>query len=461
MAGASGAALSGAATLGLVNFAHREKTPRKPPNVLLLIADDMRFDATGFAGNRVVRTPVLDKLAGMSAVFTRCFVTTSICAVSRASIMTGQYARRHGIHEFRTPLSEQQLRQSYVGRLRATHFNGFVGKWGIGDGAPLPVDHFDYWDGFGAQGKYFEQNSPDTPHLNKRLTESAVKFLDRSKSDSRPFCLTVSFKAPHAQDGEKPEFPFEPEYKDFYKNTTIPVPSTATEKAFLDQPEFLRTSEGRVRWERRFANIDDFQNTVKNYYRLMSGLDHAVGEILKSLDESGRMDDTLVIFTSDNGFFFGEHGFADKWWMYEESIRTPLFMRLPSRFGVAPGRIFPEMALNIDISPTILAACGMEGSPDQQGDDLTRLVMGDAEGWRSEFYYEHYFKHPGIPVNEGIRDDTWKYINWNGQPENENEMLFNLESDPFEETNLAGLEEFAEKKDEMKRRMNALREKLT
>lgn len=410
MIGATGVIAGATAARQIGPFHAGDRNQGTPPNVLFFLADDMRFDSLGISGNRVVRTPVLDRLAETSALFFNNFVTTAICPVSRASIMTGQYARRHGIQGFETPLTKLQLRETYHGRLRPSHFTGFIGKWGVGANVPLPSGEFDYWDGFDGQGRYLDTTKPDQPHLTQRQTQSALTFLDKSARERRPFCLSVSFKAPHAQDGEAVEFPYESDLADYYKDVTIPFPATATTAAFMKQPRFLQQSESRRRWELRFSNFQKAQETVKDIYRLVSGIDRAVGRILDALDKSGRLDDTLIIFSSDNGFFFGEHGLADKWWMFEESIRVPLLIRPPRRLGAARGQIVTELSLNIDICPTILAACWVEPGTLVQGSNLLTLLdrTGTAT-WRSDFYYEHFLVNPTIPTSEGVRGREWKY----------------------------------------------------
>lgn len=453
IAAGGGAALTATASIPL-----RTASPTtKPANILLLIADDMRFDAMGITGNRIVRTPSLDKLALDSAIFINNFVTTSICAVSRASIMTGQYALTHGINDFHSPLSQAQLQSSFIGKLRATHFTGFIGKWGIGEGTPLPSDHFDVWDGFERQGHYVEPGSTGK-HLTERQAEAAQSFLRRAASSHKPFALTVSFKAPHAQDGEAQEFPTQADFSDYYANVTIPAPATATPEHAQRQPDFLKHTESARRWEKRFASPERFQDTVKRYYRLISGMDRAVGQMLATLQETGHYDDTLILFTSDNGFFFGEHGFSDKWWMYEESIRTPLLLRLPSS-NSPKGALFYQLTLNIDIASTILAAAGLEIGHSHVSRDLAALVRDPAIDWRREFYYEHAFEHPAIPKSEGVRTERWKYIHWPGQA-NRTHMLFDLKNDPQEETDLAQDERFRTQLATMQDRMRAVRQEI-
>src|SRR4051812_14292748 len=166
-----------------------------PPNILFLVADDLRADTLGCAGNKIVQTPNIDGLAGRGVMFRNAFVTTSICCVSRASIFSGQYARRHGIEDFKTSFTTDQWSRTYPALLRkAGYQTGFIGKFGVGD--VMPTNAFDYWDGFPGQGYFFKTNDP--VHLTRKMGDSALTFL--RANHSRPFCLSISFKAPHVQD---------------------------------------------------------------------------------------------------------------------------------------------------------------------------------------------------------------------------------------------------------------------
>lgn len=418
-----------------------DSAPR--PNILLLVTDDQRFDSLGYVGNPIVQTPHLDRLARQGQVFSHCFCTTSICAISRASLLTGQYERRHGIDNFSKSLSPDAWEKTFPALLRKQGYRiGFVGKWGVGDA--LPDKEYDFWRGFPGQGRYFAPG--DEEHLTDKQRAQALEFLDGCSAE-RPFCLQVSFKAPHCQDGATWEHQFPParRHVELYADVDIPLPATATEEAFDRLPSFLQTSEARRRWGFRFATPDMHRYTVRNYYRLITGVDEAVGAMLKKLDERGLADNTLIVFTSDNGFYLGEHGLAGKWFMHEESIRLPLFFYDPRRERPADERDpAGEFVLNIDLAPTILDIAGLEPPAEMQGRSLRPLVEGEAmPDWRTDFFYEHRFRHETIPVSEGVRTARWKYVRY---PEQQPpvEQLFDLESDPREEHDLAGSVEHRE-----------------
>jgi arylsulfatase A-like enzyme len=440
-----------------------------PPNIIFLLTDDQRWDAAGFMGNDIVQTPHLDSLAAAGTVFENAYVTTAICAISRASILTGQYASRHGVLDFDTSLSDSAFRQTYPARLQqAGYYTGFVGKYGIGTLDSVTARRrFDQWYGFNGQGRY-EHTDEDGNyrHLTTIMGDESLAFLGNVPSN-KPFCLSVSFKAPHAQDIDPRQFVYDTAYTDLYAEMTIPVPETADPKYFERLPEYLRTSEARHRWQMRFATPEAYQESVKGYYRLITGVDDVVGRIRDALRRLGRADNTVIVLTGDNGFYLGEHGLAGKWYGHEESIRVPL-LYYDSRRPEAQRR--DEIALNIDIAPTLLEAAGVAVPAAMQGRSLLPLVRGEKpDGWRQDFYYEHAFDvqklidegkiNPErlwpIPRSEGVVSLDWKYLRYYDYPP-PNEELYNLKDDPQETTNLANHAAHQAEKERLVQRMNAL-----
>jgi arylsulfatase A-like enzyme len=408
------------------------------PNLILLLTDDHRFDALGCAGNPIIQTPTIDKLAHEGTRFTNAFVTTSICATSRASIFTGQYARRHGINDFVTPFTPAQLSQIYPVLLRkAGYRTGFIGKFGVGDKDPLPDKEFDYFKGFPGQGKYWNPG-PDGKmiHLTDVMTQQALEFLQGAKPD-QPFCLQISYKAPHAQDANPKQYLFPPRLKDLYKDATIPVPVTATEAAFAQQPDYIQKSESRRRWTLRFTTPESYQEMIKGYFRLITQVDQSVRDIVAALQKASLDQNTVIILIGDNGYFYGEHGLADKWFPYEEALRVPLIIRDPRVDRAQRGITRDQMVLNIDIAPTLLALANVPIPGSMQGQDLTPLTRGQpAPNWRQEFFYEHLYPHKDIPKSEGVRTARymyWKYLD----VDHDAEWLFDLNADPYEMRNLA------------------------
>ncbi len=407
------------------------QTARRRPNIIVLLADDQRWDSLGCAGNPIVRTPNIDRLAAGGVRFTNHFVTTAICVTSRASIFSGQYASRHGIWKFSDQFTPAAFAQTYPALLRTAGYRtAFVGKYGL-DGPPLPAAEFDYWRGFAGQGSYFPKGEPG-PHLTTVMGDQAAEFLTATPAE-RPFFLQVSFKAPHVQDDDPRQFLIDPEDAALYRDAAIPVPKTADPRYIAMLPTEVQRSEGRRRWAVRFATPGLYRESVRNYYRLITGIDRQVGRLTSILRERGLHRDTIVVYTSDNGFYLSEHGLAGKWFMHEESIRVPLIVSGgPARAATTRG----EMTLNIDLAPTLLRLAGLEPPAAMQGADLTPLLEARPVPWRKEWFYEHRFANPWIPKTEGIRTERWKYTRYlDTQPEFEE--LFDLKSDPLEETNLA------------------------
>ena len=418
----------------LLSMGCSSSEPRRPPNILFLLSDDQRADALGCAGNPIVETPHIDGLARQGVLFRNNFVTTSICAVSRAPVFTGQYARCHGIHGFGTSLSEEQQRLSYPSLLRqAGYRTGFVGKYGVG--RELPREQYDFFQGFAGQGRYFREFEGRQIHLTAVHGDQALGFLEGC-SGEQPFCLSVSFKAPHVQDGEAPFFLNDPAYDHLYEDLTVPPFGHSEARDHEALPAFLQGEyEGRIRWERRFSTPERFQESVKRYYRLITGVDAQVGRMLAYLRERGWDDNTVVIYTSDNGFYLGERGLAGKWLMHEESIRTPLIIRAPWLSETARTQR-DEMTLNIDLAPTMLSLAGVEIPTSMQGRDVSPLVRGESPAWRKEWFYEHLFEHATIPKVEGVRGERWKYTGY-VEADPVYEELYDLAGDSGEDRNLA------------------------
>jgi arylsulfatase A-like enzyme len=404
----------------------------KPMNIVVLYADDWRHDTLGCAGHPVLKTPNLDRLAGEGTRFTRACVTTAICGVSRASLFTGQWMSRHGnpgFAAFKTPWEE-----TYPGLLRSNGYHvGHIGKWHNG---VFPAKHFDFGRSYSGT-HWIKQEDGTEIHVTKKNENDALEFLKTRPAD-KPFCLTLAFFATHAEDGNPKQFLPQPESMSLYEDVTIPLPKTATEEAFRKLPPFLANekNEGRNRWHWRFDTPEKYQAMMKNYYRLATEVDTTCGRVLAELEKLGLRENTLVIFTADNGYFHGEHGLADKWYPHEESIRVPLIVRDPRAAG--KGRTNDEFALNVDLAPTILGAAGVAAPARMQGRDLSPLYLAkEPPEWRSEFFYEHAIvkNKSFIPASEALVRKNWKFMHW---PDFGREQLFDLKADPFEESDVIG-----------------------
>lgn len=283
-------------------------------------------------------------------------------------------------------------------------------------------------------------------------------FLDQY-SNKEPFCLSVSFKAPHEQDGDPPKYVIQPRYKNYYKDISIPEPVTGDPKYWNQFPDFFRTEAnfGRQRWRGLFGSPELYQENVKNYYRLITGVDDVVGDMVDKLARLGITKKTIIIVMGDNGMFLGEHGLEGKWYGYEESIRVPLFIYDP----LLPDKIHciksMQMALNIDIAPTILAMAKVRPPIRMQGVNLMGVLEHKIPE-RKAFVYQHYFMGgPHIPKEEGLVTTRFKYMNF---IEHNYEELFDIKTDPYETTNLAYDPKYKLKLAEMRDRFGKMKKTI-
>ena len=422
-------------------------------NILVLLADDWRYDTLGVAGHPVVKTPNLDRLAGEGLRFTHGCVSTAICGVSRASLFTGQWMSRHGnpaFLMFKTPWAE-----TYPGLLRTNgYFVGHVGKWHNGK---FPAANFDF--GRAYSGTHWIKEKDGTKiHVTQKNENDSLEFL-RTRPRDKPFCLTLAFFATHAEDNNPLQFLPQPQSMALYQDVTIPVPSNATDESFRRLPPFIANekNEGRVRWHWRFDSPEKYQSMMKNYYRLATEVDTTCGRVLAELKQQGLLDNTLVIFTGDNGYYHAEHGLADKWYPHQESIRVPLIVRDPRQSAARRGQTNDDFVLNVDLAPTILAAAKIAAPPTMQGRDLAPLYLAPQKpAWRTEFFYEHAtIKNTNfIPSSEALVRKDWKYFYW---PDFKVEQLFHVSADPREENDLIADPSQQERLAEMRRRFAELK----
>lgn len=420
------------------------------PNLVFLLGDDHRWDALGCMGNRIIQTPQIDALAAGGTRFNNMFVTTAICVTSRASMFTGLYARSHGILRFQDEFPKERFERSYPFLLKkAGYRNGFIGKWGI-DGGELPKYAFDYFRGFQGQGQYFPGPSHTGKHLTERMGDQIVEFVEGC-SPSQPFHLSVSFKAPHVQDPDPLQFLPDPRYANLYRDVEIPMPETAAPEYVAQLPASLQGSEARRRWAVRFSTPELYQRSVKNYYRLITGIDEQVGRLREALQRRGLSENTVIVYAGDNGFYLAEHGLAGKWFMHEESIRVPLVIYDPRAPQAQRGQALEAMALNIDIGPTLLNYAGVPVAAAVQGRALQPLLRGKRSSWRNDWFYEHHFAHDWIPQTEGVRTRDWKYTRYlNEEPLFEE--LFHVRTDRDETQNLARRTEHASRLGDLRKR---------
>jgi arylsulfatase A-like enzyme len=417
--------------LGLCSLAFAQD---KKPNVIFILTDDQRWDALGFAGNPIIQTPEMDRLATEGTYFENAFVTTPICASSRASILTGLYERTHGYTFGQGDIKQPFMDLSYPVLLRkAGYLTGFFGKFGVN--YPGFSELFDQGEDYDRNGKFtdrkgyfFKTIGKDTVHLSRYTGQQAIDFIQNAPAE-KPFMLSISFSAPHAHDPAPLQYFWSPEYDTMYQNVRIPDPIMASESEFMAQPEYVRTGENRTRWYWRFDTPEKYQHSVKGYYRMISEVDAEIGKIRKALEESGQAENTVIILIGDNGYFLGERQLAGKWLMYEPSLRVPLILFDPRKEG---GKRVSDFALNIDVTATILDLAGVKPPKTWQGISLNSPKLAK----RKEFLSEHLWQTPIIPPSEAIRTERWKYFRYINDPSHEE--LYDLSVDPLEQSNLAG-----------------------
>ncbi|WP_146586135.1 sulfatase family protein [Posidoniimonas polymericola] len=440
------------ATAAQLQAAAPPAASREPLNILLLYADDWRHDTLGVAGNPVVRTPCLDRLAAGGVRFARNCVTTSICGVSRANLLTGQTMSRNGCRgfsRFNTPWAE-----TYPGLLRAAGYHvGHVGKWHNG---LFPAERYDF--GRSYHGKHWCQRADGSPvHVTQRNEEDALEFL-ATRPDDKPFCLTVAFFATHAEDHNPEQYLPQPGSLSLYEDAFVEPPTNATSDSWERLPRFFDAqNEGRNRWTWRFDEPDKYQRMMKNYYRLATEVDAVCGRLVEELRRQGELQRTLVIFTTDNGYYHGEHGLADKWYPHQESIRVPLILLDPRLPDDRRGDVSDALTLSIDLAPTMLAAAGHDAPAGMQGEDLAPLYLtSEAADWRHDFFYEHptIRSKDFIPASEALVERDWKYFYW---PAHGVEQLFHLADDPLEEKDLVNDPRHAKRLQTMRTRFAELK----
>lgn len=404
------------------------------PNIIFILTDDQRFDALGIAGNTIIQTPNMDQLAREGIYFRNAFVTTPICAASRASIITGMYERTHQFTFGTSPLSREYVQISYFKLLKEKgYYTGFVGKFGMNFADQMDTSLFDYYDPYMAQFYYRLVGEAWNEHkyLTYLTGEKTVQFI-RSSPRDRPFCISVSFNAPHAEDQSPDQYIYPDDLENLYKNITIPPPPLAQDSFFEAQPPYVRAGLNRLRWYWRFDNPEKYQNRVKAYYRMITAIDKVLGDIRQTLQDTGLEENTVIIFASDNGYFLGERGLAGKWLMYENSIRIPLIVYDPR--NERNGFFNDQLVLNIDISPTILDLAGISIPERIQGRSLVPLLKDRYLSLRDHFLCEHLYELKFIPKSEGIRTHQWKYFRYIDHPEHEE--LYYLPDDILETNNL-------------------------
>jgi arylsulfatase A-like enzyme len=435
----------------------KEKHVNQKPNIIFILTDDQRFDVLHYAGNEIIQTPEMDKLAETGAYFSHAIVTTPICAASRASIFSGLHERTHK-YTFQTgDIRSEYMAESYPELLKtAGYYTGFFGKFGVNfkDKDKL-FDEFDDYDRNGQfpdkRGYYYKKLGEDTVHLTRYTGQQALDFIEDAPKD-KPFSLSLSFSAPHAHDNAELQYFWQEEPDKLYQNMELPKADISDDKYFEALPMPVREGFNRLRWTWRYDTPEKYQHSVKGYYRMIYGIDLEIAKIRKKLEQKGLDKNTVIILMGDNGYFLGERQLAGKWLMYDNSVRVPLIVYDPR---VNKHLDISEMALNIDIPATILDLAGVEQPKSWHGKSLIPIISGKEKSLnRDTVLIEHLWEFDNIPPSEGVRTAEWKYMRYIN--DKSSEELYNLKDDPKEINNLATkpeykkvLQEFRRKNDEL------------
>ena len=490
-----------------------KKEMDSPPNILFIFTDDHAKNALSAYSDKLITTPNIDRIANEGILFNRAYVTNSICGPSRAVILTGKYSHINGFRQNGDRFDGSQ--QTFPKLLKnAGYQTAVIGKWHLG----TEPTGFDYYNVLVGQGHYYNplliengDTSIHTGHSTDIITDISLDYLDSLKKNN-PFCLMVQYKAPHRNWMPHPRY-----FKEFEKD--IPVPetfyddyatrsnaareadmriedmylsfdmklypdyygkdnSTGGMKNFDSSKEWQNTLarmtvEQKTAWDEYYIPVNEFyknnkgkwsekeimewkfQRYIKDYLRCVRSVDDNIGRLLKYLEDNNLLENTLIVYSSDQGFYLGEHGWYDKRFMYEESFSTPLAMRLPKK--IKPGSICNELVMNLDLAPTFLDIAGIAIPNDIQGKSLAPLFSNPKyDKWREAIYY-HYYEDQSwhtVKRHEGVRTKKHKLINFYDIGAWE---LYDLEKDPNELHNEYGNMDYTEVQNDLKIRLQKLK----
>lgn len=480
------------------------------PNIIFIMTDDHASHAMSCYGSRINKTPNMDRIADGGARFDNCFCTNSICAPSRATILTGTHTHINGVKTLGDKLDNTLPNMAKIFQNEG-YSTAIVGKWHLGQGDKHCPAGFDFWSVLPHQGDYFD---PTMIEMGERkifpgyvtdiITDKSLNWLENRDKD-KPFMLMCHHKAPHRP------WLSDIKHRDMYKDEDIPIPDTffddyknrseAAKRATMrvdrhmssldlkiDIPEgyekmdrlpLPENTEGLsyTTWEGEKVTFKDvkelkvwkYQQYIKEYLRCIASVDDNIGRILDWLDDNGLTENTMVVYTSDQGFFLGDHGWYDKRFMYEESLRMPLIIRYPEK--IKAGSVHDEMVLNLDFAQTFLNAAGIDAPDYMQGRSFMPVLEGDTpDDWRTSMYYRYWMHlaHHNVAAHYGIRTMNHKLIYYYGKAlgtsgsidsdtPGEWEM-FDLEKDPAEMMNVYDAPEYADIREMLKKEMYRLKE---
>jgi N-acetylglucosamine-6-sulfatase len=448
------------------------KEELKKPNFLFVLVDDQPFDALESSGRYpFLKTPNMQRLEDEGAKFENYFVTQSICSPSRASFLTGTYPHIHGVNQnnkhvdpdwetyqpYNSHLQKAGYQTAHVGKIHMAHFEG---KKHIRPG-------FDYWYSFIGQGEYFDPMVNDNGkeyqekgYMTDILTDKAISWLKEKRDPNKPFSLNLWHKAVHENHSPAPR------HKNIYGKHSLPVPPYNTHlENFKGKPEWQRIKSWDSEWK-SYVHSDTITpkkwpikgDKFKTLLECLLAVDESLGKVLATLEEIGELDNTVIIYSSDNGYFMGEHGYWDKRIAYENSMRIPMLIRYPKK--IKSGTIIKENALNIDLAPTILELANVKIPKYVQGESMVKLFNKDEKtNWRNSFMFEYYvdddYPYAG-PNMLALRTEKYKLVD--AFLTNDIDELYDLENDPGEMTNLINNPKYKDIEKQLRLELNKLRE---
>jgi len=472
----------------------RAQDGAKRPNILFIFTDDHSAQAISAYGSKINKTPNIDRIARDGMRFDNCLVTNSLCGPSRACIQTGKYSHKNGFYRNGNRFDGSQMTFPKILRKNG-YTTAMLGKWHL----RTDPQGFDYWEILLGQGTYYNPRMKTVNGIKKHsgyttdiVTDLALKWLKEGRDKDKPFCLMYQHKAPHRRwepgpkhltmyDGET--IPEPPTLWDDYEGRASPARNQKMMVAKNLTPRDLKlvapndlNSEQRKVWDASYgpknaafkaANLSGkdlvrwkYQRYIKDYLRCVASVDDNIGRVLDYLDESGLAENTIVIYSSDQGWFLGDHGWFDKRWMYEESLKMPFIVRWPG--VVKPGTVSKAMVSNVDFAETFLdmAGCADQIPSDMQGRSVVPILRGKTpDDWRKSFYY-HYYEFPGahsVAKHYGVRTQRYKLIDYYRVGEWE---LFDLMEDPHELHSVYNDPAYAEVVKELKGELARLQKQL-
>ena len=411
------------------------------PNIVFFFADDQTTSTLGCYGNDVIKTPNIDRLAREGVRFENALVSHSICWVSRTTILSGLTGRTYGEPGNRDLARADAVKVLYSDLLRENGYRtGYFGKWH----AKMPKgykkeDHFDEIQVIGRRPYYKKQPDGSLRHETELIVDRGIDFVESQPKD-KPFALNMWFNAGHAEDGDRRpgigHFPWPRAVDGMYDDIEIAAPPLNEQATFDALPDFLKTTINRERFFWRWNTPQKYQTNIRSYYRMISGIDGAIGRFVKALDKAGLADNTIIVYTADNGYYMGNRGLAGKWSHYDESLRVPMIVFDPRVATERKGTTSDAIALNLDLPATFLDWADVEIPSRYQGHSLKPVVeSGKPDDWRTESFHEHFAVRHRIPAFEGIRNEQYKYVRY---VDHQNyEFLHDLKNDPNELVNLA------------------------